>query len=77
MAGFQFIVLTFGGRFSWYYIFKVLISKTTKYKKIWLYDKHKSEGKINLQEDGEVGINCMKLVAKYTIFAIPDNFVSR
>ena len=27
-------------------------------------------------EDGEVGINCAKLITKYTIFAIPDNFVA-
>ena len=28
-------------------------------------------------EDGEVGINHVKLIAKYTIFAIPDNFVAQ
>jgi len=27
-------------------------------------------------EDGEVGINCMKLIAKYTIFCNSENFVA-
>ena len=28
-------------------------------------------------EDSEVGINQAKLIAKYTIFTIPDNFLAR
>jgi hypothetical protein len=34
------------------------------------------KGVLSPLEDGEVGKNCAKLIAKYTILEIPDNFVA-